>query len=72
MWEAGCCIKWASDIHIQAQVVNPNQMAVPPDAPDIVEQAVYKNLAAGNPSNDPHLPCQQACGFVEVKFKTAL
>ena len=69
--EAGCRIERTSDVPVQAQVVTPDQTAVPPDAPDVVEQAVSKDLAAGNPPKDPHLSCQQACGPVEVKFESA-
>ncbi len=69
--ETGCRIEWTPDVTCQAQAVSPDQTAVLPDAPDIVEQAASKDLAAGNPSKNPHLPCQQACGPVKVEFEPA-
>lgn len=35
--EAGCRIERTSDVPVQAQAVGPDQTAVPPDAPDVVE-----------------------------------
>ena len=69
--EAGCRIERTSNVPVQAQAVSPNQMTVLPDAPDVVEQAASKDLAAGNPSKDPHFSCQQACSPVKVEFEPA-